>query len=96
MSGKIPKDGGSEVGYHSLPKIKSSGETILNIGKPSRKREKTIRPRTTMETRANVNKIYLIIFSFVRLVIFFPLKGKPHKANIRHEYFFISYCCCHF
>jgi hypothetical protein len=70
----MPKDGGSDVGYQSFPKIKSLKETNLNIGIPSRKRERTIRPSTTIYTSAKEKKIYLIIFSLVFLFIIFAFK----------------------
>jgi hypothetical protein len=65
----MPNEGGSEVGYHSIPSKKSLTDTLPNIGRPSRKSEKTINPRTITETREKAKKIYLMIISFVCLVI---------------------------
>jgi hypothetical protein len=50
--GKIPKDGGADVGYHSCPKTKAQMDTFLSIGAPSTKRKTKIAARIRRETRA--------------------------------------------
>jgi len=58
ISGKIPKVGGSYVGYHSCPKRKSFTDTLLNKGSPSRKRDRTIIASTKIETREKGKTIF--------------------------------------
>ncbi len=75
MSGKIPKSGGSAVGYQYLPKRKPFTETCLKMGSPSAKRKTTIRTRIVIEARATRRKRNgsPIPFSDVRLAsVSFP------------------------
>ena len=65
MSGKIPKSGGSAVGYQYSPKRKSFTETCLNMGSPSAKRKTTIRTRIVIEARATQKKTERIAHSFL-------------------------------
>ena len=44
----MPKVGGSETGYHFVPKRNSQGEVYQKAGKPSFSRRATIPSRTTM------------------------------------------------
>jgi hypothetical protein len=64
-----------------MPKRKLLTDTLPNIGRPSRKREKTISPKTIMETRAKTKKMYLMIISFVCRVIicFYPQNIMSHS-----------------
>jgi hypothetical protein len=65
MSAKIPNSAGSEVGYQYLPKIKSLMATFSNMGRPSIKRNITIRVSTVIDARAMQKKTILIAFSFL-------------------------------
>jgi len=65
ISGKIPKSGGSSVGYHSLPNRKAFKETFLKMGRLSLKRKITIKARVEMDIKAkNKNRIFIMI-SFI-------------------------------
>jgi hypothetical protein len=60
---------------------------LPNSGRPSRKREKTISPKTIMETSAKTKKMYLMIISFVfRVIIYFYLwnivSGRFHGSIV--------------
>ena len=69
MSGHIPNEGGLYVGYHSWPKTKLTGDTVLKRGSPSMKRKIMIRPRTRIDTRALVKKSSLMMSSLALLDI---------------------------
>ena len=69
ISAKIPKSGGSSVGYQRLPKIKSFTETLLKMGRPSMKRKTTIRARVIMDANATPKKVNRISFSALSLLL---------------------------
>jgi hypothetical protein len=66
MSAKIPKSGGSDVGYHSLPRRKAFTETLLKIGSPSINRNRTMRDSVMMDAEAMRKKSIRIPRSFLR------------------------------
>jgi hypothetical protein len=65
IKGKIPKSGGSEVGYQYLPNRKFFRETFSKMGIPSMKRKNTMSPSVVMEARAMLKNKNLMLFSFV-------------------------------
>ena len=74
IRGKIPKSGGSDVGYQYLPRRKSLTETVLKIGSPSLKRNSMIRNKMVMDAVAMMKNIACIDFSVVwrRLAMVLP------------------------
>jgi hypothetical protein len=62
--GKMPKAGGSDVGYQNRPNKKSCTETTLKIGTPSTKRKRAIKKRLVIEARAIPKKMERIRRSF--------------------------------
>ena len=95
ISDKIPKSGGSEVGYQYFPKIKSLTETSSKIGIPSMKRNTIIMKSITIEADATTKKSVCIVRSVIRrlLNISFPYyyalkvpKVNPAEPSIRKEW----------
>jgi hypothetical protein len=65
ISDKIPKSGGSEVGYQYSPKIKSLTATSLKIGIPSMKRKIIIMKRIITEAEAMLKNNICIVRSVI-------------------------------
>jgi hypothetical protein len=63
--GKIPKSGGSDVGYQYVPNIKFFTETTLKIGNPSTKRNTEIVNRIVMDAVAMQKKVMFIPRSLI-------------------------------
>jgi hypothetical protein len=57
IKGKIPKSGGSKVGYQYFPKRNLNTLTSLKIGKPSLKRTMVIPIKKTKEAKARILNI---------------------------------------
>jgi hypothetical protein len=66
ISARMPKSGGSDVGYHDFPNRKSLTETTLKTGTPSMKRKRTIKKRMVIEARAMPKKRERMIRSLCR------------------------------
>ena len=87
INGKIPKSGGSDVGYHSVPKMKSLMDTFAKIGIPSEKRKKTIIPRVVMHARAINRKVRRMICSLNwRVMVFKPRLEQRNKPDFSDEF----------
>jgi hypothetical protein len=71
ISGKMPKAGGSSVGYQYFPKMKSLTETLLKMGRPSINRKITIRPSIVIDANAIQKKKMRIARSLLRRL--FPI-----------------------
>jgi hypothetical protein len=71
ISGKIPKAGGSSVGYQYFPKTKSLTETSFKIGSPSINKKIVINARVAIEASEIQKNVIRMIFSVLRL--FFSL-----------------------
>src|SRR3990172_3465037 len=95
----MPKEAGSEVGYHSIPKRKPEGEILAKMGRPSRKRKKTMSTRATREMRAREKKIFPTTFSLrlrviikafsipllLLLVVVIPAQAVIHRLPLAQE-----------
>jgi hypothetical protein len=71
ISGKIPKSGGSSVGYQYCPKTKSITETSLKMGRPSMNKKIVINARVAIEASEIQKNVSRMIFSVLYLL--FPV-----------------------
>src|SRR3989338_1966386 len=83
IKGRIPKSGGSEMGYQFLPKRNWLGVIILKSARPSFKRNKKIRITKNMDANPQ-RKINFSIKNSLIFLILYHLFNR-HKVRLKND-----------